>query len=60
MAQKITFREGPGYKILVYVDGTLVFSHRDYSGAAEWAKVRYSLTDAQLYALYADYQESVE
>lgn len=53
----IVFREGPGYKVYVYCNGVPVFSHRDYSGAAEWAQRRYSLTDAQLIAIYNDYRE---
>lgn len=57
----IKFRESrPAGRVNVIVDGTVVFSDREYVGSAEWAQRTYGLTDDQLRALYRSYKDDLD
>jgi len=57
----IKFRENLNrYQVDVIVNGQVVYSNNEYRGAAEWAKLRYNLSDRDLEMIYRDYKEDLE
>lgn len=57
----IKFRENWRTRQVNVIDNDrVVFAHREYRGAAEWAQKTYSLTDAHLMEIYRDYKDDYD
>lgn len=57
----IKLRESiPVGKVLVIVDGKVVYRSFDYRSAAEWAMAQYNLATSDMHAIYRDYKDDYD